>query len=337
MLCDRRCAPLSQRPRSSINKMVTRWRLISWSSSLSRCLYPQFTPFKPLRALPLPPFPRWHAGPVEVASASRKDQRQPLKAEGDRRLGDRQSTTLPLPLSWLFSVLKSTPVSTPGRDRRESLIWFRAAVHIKPTTLSLCPLLQFLQDTLDTLFGILDESSQRYGLKVFDSLVSELFFFFFFFTRQGQRDHARAKETENTRRLSEKDVTTSPQSGSAAPIERLIDGLSPSLASLRGADTSGSCSPFSAALSPMRSGRQLFLFVVFEISRMSPTGGRVLCGGHGKHGMYLCGHGSSCFVYRRSQKRLILRIQFFWGFTWIISLNTISSRRHVAQMCHIPN
>lgn len=33
-----------------------------------------------------------------------------------------------------------------------------------------CP--QFLQDTLDTLFGILDESSQRYGLKVFDSLVS---------------------------------------------------------------------------------------------------------------------------------------------------------------------
>lgn len=32
---------------------------------------------------------------------------------------------------------------------------------------------QFLQDTLDTLFGILDESSQRYGLKVFDSLVSK--------------------------------------------------------------------------------------------------------------------------------------------------------------------
>lgn len=34
---------------------------------------------------------------------------------------------------------------------------------------------QFLQDTLDTLFGILDESSQRYGLKVFDSLVSITF------------------------------------------------------------------------------------------------------------------------------------------------------------------
>lgn len=35
---------------------------------------------------------------------------------------------------------------------------------------------QFLQDTLDTLFGILDESSQRYGLKVFDSLVSGFIF-----------------------------------------------------------------------------------------------------------------------------------------------------------------
>lgn len=30
---------------------------------------------------------------------------------------------------------------------------------------------QFLQDTLDTLFGILDESSQKYALKVFDCLV----------------------------------------------------------------------------------------------------------------------------------------------------------------------
>lgn len=33
-------------------------------------------------------------------------------------------------------------------------------------------ILQFLQDTLDTLFGILDENSQKYGSKVFDSLVS---------------------------------------------------------------------------------------------------------------------------------------------------------------------
>lgn len=32
--------------------------------------------------------------------------------------------------------------------------------------------MQFLQDTLDTLFGILDQSSQRFGLKVFDCLVS---------------------------------------------------------------------------------------------------------------------------------------------------------------------
>lgn len=68
------------------------------------------------------------------------------------------------------------------------------------------------------------------------------------------------KKRKNTRRLSEKDVTTSPWSGSAAPIERLIDGLSPSLASLRGADTSGLFSPFGAALSLMRSGRQLLWF-----------------------------------------------------------------------------
>lgn len=33
--------------------------------------------------------------------------------------------------------------------------------------------LKFLQDTLDTLFGILDESPQRFGLKVFDCLVSQ--------------------------------------------------------------------------------------------------------------------------------------------------------------------
>uniref|UniRef100_A0A8C1Z7H7 Dedicator of cytokinesis 4b n=1 Tax=Cyprinus carpio TaxID=7962 RepID=A0A8C1Z7H7_CYPCA len=32
-------------------------------------------------------------------------------------------------------------------------------------------IVKFLQDTLDTLFGILDESSQRYALKVFDCLV----------------------------------------------------------------------------------------------------------------------------------------------------------------------
>lgn len=33
---------------------------------------------------------------------------------------------------------------------------------------------QFLQDTLDTLFGILDESSQKYALKVFDCLVGKV-------------------------------------------------------------------------------------------------------------------------------------------------------------------
>lgn len=39
---------------------------------------------------------------------------------------------------------------------------------------------QFLQDTLDTLFGILDENSQKYGSKVFDCLVS--FFLWWCFT-----------------------------------------------------------------------------------------------------------------------------------------------------------
>lgn len=38
--------------------------------------------------------------------------------------------------------------------------------------ISFFPTSQFLQDTLDTLFGILDENSQKYGSKVFDSLVS---------------------------------------------------------------------------------------------------------------------------------------------------------------------
>lgn len=36
-------------------------------------------------------FSRWYAGPVEVAGPSREDQRQPLQAEGDRWLRDRQS------------------------------------------------------------------------------------------------------------------------------------------------------------------------------------------------------------------------------------------------------
>lgn len=34
---------------------------------------------------------------------------------------------------------------------------------------------QFLQDTMDTLFAVLDESPQRYGLKVFDCLVRHVY------------------------------------------------------------------------------------------------------------------------------------------------------------------
>lgn len=49
---------------------------------------------------------------------------------------------------------------------------FRVPTERIQTSLLFFSLPQFLQDTLDTLFGILDESSQRYGLKVFDSLVS---------------------------------------------------------------------------------------------------------------------------------------------------------------------
>lgn len=49
---------------------------------------------------------------------------------------------------------------------------FRVQPERIQTSLLFFSLPQFLQDTLDTLFGILDESSQRYGLKVFDSLVS---------------------------------------------------------------------------------------------------------------------------------------------------------------------
>lgn len=103
---------------------------------------------------------RRHAGPVEVASPPRKNQRQPLETERDRRLGDRQSMSV-----FSASRLISLRLVRPGRWRCERLL--RRFFY------------QFLQDTLDTLFGILDESSQRYSLKVFDSLVSTFFFVFF--------------------------------------------------------------------------------------------------------------------------------------------------------------
>lgn len=40
--------------------------------------------------------------------------------------------------------------------------------------------LQFLQDILDTLFVILDDNTEKYGLLVFQSLVSLIFLGFHF-------------------------------------------------------------------------------------------------------------------------------------------------------------
>ncbi|XP_026778719.3 dedicator of cytokinesis protein 4b isoform X1 [Pangasianodon hypophthalmus] len=76
---------------------------------------------------------------------------------------------------WITSFLCSTKLTQNG-DMLDLLKW---RVHPERISDSLSKLkeidgseiVKFLQDTLDTLFGILDESSQRYGLKVFDSLV----------------------------------------------------------------------------------------------------------------------------------------------------------------------
>lgn len=46
-----------------------------------------------------------------------------------------------------------------------------------PETQTLCFMFQFLQDILDTLFVILDDNTEKYGLLVFQSLVSYLFNF----------------------------------------------------------------------------------------------------------------------------------------------------------------
>lgn len=100
---------------------------------------------------------RWYAGPVEVASPPWQDQRQPLQTKRDRWLRDRQSKA---PKSHLRSRFAHNSIS----------------VQFCLTISLFFILFKFLQDTLDTLFGILDESSQRYGLKVFDSLVSTLYF-----------------------------------------------------------------------------------------------------------------------------------------------------------------
>lgn len=78
-------------PRSSANKHGMSLDLLCLSLSFCFFLYL----LNLLLHLSIPPsfcpFFRWYAGPVEVASPPRKDQRQPLEAEGDRWLGDCQS------------------------------------------------------------------------------------------------------------------------------------------------------------------------------------------------------------------------------------------------------
>uniref|UniRef100_A0A672S509 Dedicator of cytokinesis 4 n=1 Tax=Sinocyclocheilus grahami TaxID=75366 RepID=A0A672S509_SINGR len=76
---------------------------------------------------------------------------------------------------WIQSSLCSTKLTQNG-DMLDLLKW-----RVHPDRIIDClsklkdidgtEIVKFLQDTLDTLFGILDESPQRYGLKVFDCLV----------------------------------------------------------------------------------------------------------------------------------------------------------------------
>ncbi|XP_056595767.1 dedicator of cytokinesis protein 4 isoform X1 [Triplophysa dalaica] len=76
---------------------------------------------------------------------------------------------------WIQSSLCSTKLTQNG-DMLDLLKW-----RVHPDRIIDClakmkdidgtEIVKFLQDTLDTLFGILDESPQRFGLKVFDCLV----------------------------------------------------------------------------------------------------------------------------------------------------------------------
>ncbi|RXN16656.1 dedicator of cytokinesis 4-like protein [Labeo rohita] len=76
---------------------------------------------------------------------------------------------------WIQSSLCSTKLTQNG-DMLDLLKW-----RVHPDRIIDClsklkdidgtEIVKFLQDTMDTLFGILDESPQRYGLKVFDCLV----------------------------------------------------------------------------------------------------------------------------------------------------------------------
>ncbi|KAJ8411271.1 hypothetical protein AAFF_G00172770 [Aldrovandia affinis] len=76
---------------------------------------------------------------------------------------------------WITSFLCSTKLTQNG-DMLDLLKWRAHPERIHDSLTKLkeidgSEIVKFLQDTLDTLFGILDENSQRYGLKVFDCLV----------------------------------------------------------------------------------------------------------------------------------------------------------------------
>ncbi|XP_066523017.1 dedicator of cytokinesis protein 4b isoform X3 [Hoplias malabaricus] len=76
---------------------------------------------------------------------------------------------------WITSFLCSTKLTQNG-DMLDLLKWRAHPERISDSLTKLkdidgFEIVKFLQDTLDTLFGILDESAQRYGLKVFDCLV----------------------------------------------------------------------------------------------------------------------------------------------------------------------
>uniref|UniRef100_A0A4W3J9V2 Dedicator of cytokinesis protein 4 n=1 Tax=Callorhinchus milii TaxID=7868 RepID=A0A4W3J9V2_CALMI len=76
---------------------------------------------------------------------------------------------------WISSFLCSTKLTQNG-ELLDFLQWRAHPERISDILSKLkdidgAEIVKFLQDTLDALFGILDENSQKYGLKVFDSLV----------------------------------------------------------------------------------------------------------------------------------------------------------------------
>ncbi|KFP33497.1 Dedicator of cytokinesis protein 4, partial [Colius striatus] len=76
---------------------------------------------------------------------------------------------------WITSFLCSTKLTQNG-DMLDLLKWRTHPEKIagclsKLKEIDGSEIVKFLQDTLDTLFGILDENSQKYGSKVFDCLV----------------------------------------------------------------------------------------------------------------------------------------------------------------------